>query len=141
MSQVLTIPCPSIIATPVPGHLRMQTLPKRFPGLFLVFEMNVYRYMDKLTGSYSGGYWEYMELSNGGFYMSLKSDTRFQVSVSGNHFEGSMSADAASLVANLFTYSQLAFAHQLESISDGYHALRDYVGCHPESAAIFSAID
>jgi hypothetical protein len=68
---------PSITATTVPGHLRARTLPNRFPGLYLVFEMNIFRYMDKFVKSYNGSYWEYIELSNGGFYMSLSSNKSF----------------------------------------------------------------
>ncbi len=143
MSIAKSIPARLISATPVPGHLRIETLPKRFPGLYLVFEMNVYKNMERLAPAYaqSSGYWEFIELSNGGFYMSLKSSAEFRVSVPGNYFEGCMSADAASLVANLFTYSQLAFEHHLDYICDGYRMLRDYVSLHPEARAIFSAID
>ena len=33
-----TVSQSKIVATVVPGHLRAATLPKRFPGMFLVFE-------------------------------------------------------------------------------------------------------
>lgn len=131
----------SIQASPVPGYLRSSTLPKRFPGLFLVFEMYVYNHMDKFAKSYSGGYWEFMELSNGGFYMSLQSHKLFQVEVETNSFEGTMSSDAASLVANLFTYCRLANQHELDYLIRGFHLLRDYACEHPEGRLILSAID
>ena len=140
MSTATTIES-SINATPIPGHLRARTLPMRFPGLFLVFEMTVYSYMDKFAKSYSGGYWEYIELSNGGFYMSLNSDQSFRVDVDSNCFEGTMSANAASLVANLFTYSQLANQHKLDYLIEGFHVLREYACIHPEGKLILAAID
>lgn len=131
----------TINALPVQGHLRSRTLPARFPGLFLVFEMSVYNYMDKFVKSYSGGYWEYFELSNGGFYMSLKSYQSFRVEIDSNCFEGTLSADAASLVANLFVYCQLANQHELDYLIEGFHKLRDYARLHPEGHLILSAID
>lgn len=137
-AEVLT---KSIQATPVPGHLRSSALPKRFPGLFLVFEMNVYDHMDKFAKLYSGGYWEFMELSNGGFYMSLRSTKSFHVEIDSNQFTGTMSADAASLVANLFTYSRLVHEHRLDYLTRGFHLLRDYASEHRESRLILSAID
>jgi hypothetical protein len=132
---------PAINAIPVPAHLRAQTLPKRFPGLFLVFEMNVYNYIDKFAKAYTGGYWEFIDLSNGGFYMALQSHKSFHVEVASNSFEGTMSADAASLVANLFTYCHLANQHELDYLIKGFHALRDYASEHLEGRLILSAID
>lgn len=141
MSTALSETKSTINAIPVQGHLRNRTLPRRFPGLFLVFEMNIYSYMDKFVKSYSGGYWEYIELSNGGFYMSLKSDKSFLVEIDSNGFEGTLTADAASLVANLFVYCQLANQHELDYLIQGFHALRDYARLHPEGHLILSAID
>ncbi|QEY16021.1 antirestriction protein [Cellvibrio sp. KY-GH-1] len=141
MSTVLSPATSAINAIPVPGHLRMQTLPRRFPGLFLVFENNVYDHMNKFAKSYKSGYWEFIELSNGGFYMSLKSDKKFFVEIDSNYFEGTMSADAASLVANLFVYSRLAEQHNLDYLIEGFHALYEYARLHPEGQLILSAIN
>lgn len=132
---------PIIKASLVPGHLRSTTLPKRFPGLFLVFEMTVHCYMDKLVKPCSGGYWEYIELSNGGFYMSLISNQSFRVEVDSNCFEGTMSANAASLVANLFAYRQLANQHKIDYLIEGFHTLRRYACMHPEGNLILAAIE
>ena len=131
----------SINASIVPDHLRLGTLPKRFPGLYLVFEVSVFNYMGTFVQSYNGGYWEYVNLSNGGFYMSLKSDESFLVEVTSNDFAETLSADAASLVANLFAYCRLANQHQLDYLIEGFHALRQFALNHPESTLIFSAID
>ncbi len=131
----------SINASIVPNHLRPGTLPKRFPHLYLVFEMSVFNCMDKFVKSYNGGYWEYIDLSNGGFYMSLKSDKPLVVEIHSNDFAETMSADAASLVANLFVYCRLANQHQLDYLIEGFHALREFALIHPESKLILSAIN
>lgn len=131
----------SITTNVLPGHLRSGALPKRFPGLFLIYEMTTYNYMGKFAESYSGGYWEYINLSNGGFYMSLKSTARFRLTVDSNGFVGEMSADGASLVANLYTLCHLANQHKLDHLIQMYHALRDYAVEHPEAGLILGAID
>lgn len=136
-----TATAPSINASIVPGHLRPGTLPKRFPNLYLVFEMSVFNYMDTFVKSYKGGYWEFVNLSNGGFYMSLQSDESFLVEITSNDFAEILSADAASLVANLFVYCRLANQHKLNYLIEGFHALRQFALNHPESKLILSAIN
>ena len=130
-----------IVATVVPGHLRAATLPKRFPGMFLVFESLVYRYLEVFSEDYKGGYWEFVDLSNGGFYMSLKSNNRYYLSIASNGFEGEMTADAASLVVNMFAIGQLANQHRTDYLIELYHLLRTFVSEHPEASQILSAID
>jgi len=132
---------PKIVTTVVPGHLRAATLPKRFPGMFLVFESLVYRYLEVFSEDYRSGYWEFVDLSNGGFYMSLKSNSRLYLSIASNGFEGEMTADAASLVVNMFVIGQLANQHRTAYLIELYHLLRDFVSEHPEASRILSAID
>lgn len=73
--------------------------------------------------------------------MSLQSDESFLVEINSNDFSGTMSADAASLMANLFVYYQLARQHQLDYLIEGFHALRNFALTHPESKLILSAIN
>jgi hypothetical protein len=124
----------------VPGHLRASTLPKKFPALYVVYESLVYRYLE-LFSSYDGGYWEFIELSNGGFYMSLRSSKPVQLYIASNGFDGEMSADAASIVVNLFAQCHLANQHELDSLIDLYHSLREYACEHSETRQILRAID
>jgi hypothetical protein len=136
-----TVSQSKIVATVVPGHLRTATLPKRFPGMFLLYESLVYRYLEVFSDGYNSGYWEFMDLSNGGFYMSLKSNSRLYLSIASNGFEGEMMADAASLVVNMFAIGQLANQHKTDYLIDLYHQLRDFACVHPEANRILSAID
>lgn len=125
----------------VPGHLRASTLSKHFPAMFLLYEPLVYRYFDLFSNSYDGGYWEFVDLNNGGFYMSLQSPKTFHLCIASNGFEGKMSADAASVVVNLFALCHLANQHELDSLIDMYHFLRDYACEHSEARQILQAID
>lgn len=105
----------------------------------LVVEDAVYAMMRQLSASYRGGYWEYFELSNGGFYMRLATKDRIQIQVYSNGYEGEMSADAAGIVVCLMVFSHLSFKY--EALADYFHALRDFAKSHPEASAIFSAVD
>src|SRR6267154_2667523 len=84
---------------------RMQMLPRHFGRDMLTVESAVYTFMRKLATQYTGGYWTFFELSNGGFYMAPECETTFHISVHGNSFEGAMSADAAGITACLFALS------------------------------------
>jgi hypothetical protein len=103
----------------------------------------VYALTDRLASEYRGGYWEFYDLSNGGFYMAPLSDTPFQVCCE-NGFEGGLSADALGITVCLYAYSQLSFGAEsglATTCARQYHRLRDYMLEHPEAGAILRAID
>lgn len=131
----------TIQKTVVPGHLRASTLPKRFPAMFLVYESLVYRYLEIFSNDLQTGYWEFVELSNGGFYMSLQSPKTFHLYIPSSGFEGEMSADAASVIVNLFAQCHLANQHELDGLIGMCHALREYAREHAEACLIRKAID
>jgi hypothetical protein len=98
----------TINAREIPSDERLQLLPRHFGRHMLTVEYAVYAFMRKLTNQYTGGYWHYFELSNGGFYMAPAHDTPFTIWVEGNGFEGTLSADAAGVTACLFALSRMA---------------------------------
>ncbi len=108
----------------------------------LRLEPFVYAMTSKLSDDYSGGYWQFYILSNGGFYMAPDSDGRFQV-ISENGHECFMSADALGITACLYAYSHLSFGEDdfSETCAGQYHRLREFMMKHPEARAIFAAID
>ena len=120
---------------------RMQTLPRHFGREMLAVEYAIYAFMRKLARQYTGGYWTFYELSNGGFYMAPECETTFHVSVDGNDFQGTMSADAAGITACLFALSHLSFQIPSGTIANHYHQLRDFALEHAEAGAILAAID
>jgi hypothetical protein len=130
-----------IDAREVPSDERLQIFPRHFDRHMLTVEYAVYDFMRKLANQYSGGYWNYFELSNGGFYMAPAHDTHFNVCVDTNGFEGPMSADAAGITACLFALSHLSFQIEHESIAEHYHRLRDFALDHAEASVILAAID
>jgi hypothetical protein len=133
---------PSILEEKVPGNLRGNFLPKKIPNFFIQYESLVFDVMGEFCKEYSGGFWDFFTLSNGGFYMSLQSEKELSICIDSNYFEGKLSANAASIVVNLFVFCHLANSFpEDESLGDFYYALRDYSCNHPEAGQILSAID
>jgi hypothetical protein len=69
---------------------RIGTLPKHFGARMMTVEHMVYNFMREFVAEYKGAFWDFYELSNGGFYMAPGSDP-VQFSVHTNGFEGTLS--------------------------------------------------
>jgi hypothetical protein len=131
----------AISASAVSETKRLETLPKHFGNRALKVESYIYRYLSELAPAYQGGFWQFYELSNGGFYMAPAGGP-LRLEVLGNGFEGTLSADAAGITVCLFAYSHLSFRYpEEECLARHFHALRKYALSHKEQRAIFEAID
>ncbi len=119
----------------------MDFLPRRVGKKFLEFEMNVYGWMDTLCPDYECGYWQFYTLSNGGFYMAYDHAVALRAVFPNNYFDEEMSADAASIAANLFALNGLCWKASSEKITDAFYALRDYAAQHKEGGKIMRLID
>src|ERR1022692_1022899 len=93
----------TISATLVGEAERLNFLPRFFGERFMLLGENaVFDWMGKLSEDYNGGFWNFYTLSNGGFYMAPAGRDVMQISVDGNGFDGTLSADAAGIVATIF---------------------------------------
>jgi hypothetical protein len=128
----------------VPESERMDFVDRLFGIRYeLQLEPNVFQFAEHLAApQYNGGYWQFFGLSNGGFYMALRSDTIFSVSCQ-NGYEGKMTADALGITACLYAFSQLSFGSGAfaETCAEHYHWLREYAMDHAEVHSILRAID
>jgi hypothetical protein len=132
-----------ITATLVPESQRTTVTANLFGAYFpLQLEPFVFSMASQLSEDYSGGYWNFYTLSNGGFYMAPDSTGRFQVT-SENGSECFMTADALGLTCCLYAYSHLSFGQGdfAETCAEQYHKVREFVFAHAEAADIFRAID
>ena len=122
---------------------RMDFLPRHAGDLYLAYEYAVYQLMAKACNEYDGGYWDYMDLSNGGFYMLLtdaNSDKQLFMQWDGNYYRGEMSLAAASIGINLF--AQNRFANKpVDKFTEYYYQLRNFAAQHVEACEIFRFID
>jgi hypothetical protein len=134
----------SITTTQVPsgGFERMQCLPAHFGTAAVQFENAIYFMAERLCSDYRGGFWQFYELSNGGFYMApdLAEET-VAIFVETNGYDGRMSCDAAGITICLFVFSHLSFVSTDSRWARHFHQLRDFAISHREAAEIFAAID
>ena len=131
-----------ITAQLVEESARMDFLPTVFgPRLMMLGEGQVYAWMRKLSDDYKGGFWNFYNLSNGGFYMAPAGLKTLHVVCEGNFFAGDLSADAAGIVATLFALCYISNSTSDDSIIERYHLLIEYAGQHEEASKIFRAID
>lgn len=132
-----------ITAVLVSEAQRMDAADKHFGIRYpLTVEPMIYQFATQLAEAYSGGYWHFYLLSNGGFFMAPKLDESFEV-IADNGFKGSMSAEALGVTACLYAYSNLSFGEGRfgETCADHYHRLREFVMGHAEAWGILAAID
>jgi hypothetical protein len=134
---------PILAANLVPEQSRITCLPSHFGKYMLITEGTIYSIMGELCNDYTGGYWDFFELTNGGFFMAPKvsPETQFNIQCDGNGYDGHMSAEAAGITVTLFAMSRLSFRYQADTFADHFHWLRDFVSDHPEASEIFAAID
>jgi len=132
----------AIEVSQVPDSQRTCFLPKHFGTRFMLRgEALVYAWMDRLSDDYRGGFWNFLALSNGGFFLAPARSTPMRVT-SENGFDGMMSAEAAGIVATLYALCQLANQTCEDDLIEKYHALRDFaLSQHAEAACIAQAID
>ena len=130
----------NVEAYSVPEDARMGTLPRHFGVHMLTVEGHIYDFLSQFCAAYGGGVWQFLELSNGGFYMSPPEGT-YELQVDGNGFKGRMSADAAGITVCLFTFSHMSFEYATDIFSRHFYQLREFAQSHPEAAVIFAAID
>jgi hypothetical protein len=127
----------------VPEDQRM-SITERLFGLHFPMQVEpvVYGITDRMAESYSGGFWTFYTLSNGGFYMAPASDEHFEVACL-NQYAGTLSADALGITACLYAYSHLSFSNtRFARVSAcHYHRLREYMFEHAEVREILGATD
>lgn len=112
-------------------------------GFPLYVEPLVFNTAGNLSTDYSGGFWQFYALSNGGFYMAPRSEAPLHV-ICTNGYVGDMSADAFGVTACLYAFSQLSFTAKGElaqTCTEQYHLLRDYMAEHSEVRDILAATD
>lgn len=122
---------------------RMNVADKHFGIRYpLVVESMVYQFSTQLAPAYSGGYWHFYRLGNGGFFMAPKLDQSFEITAD-NGYKGTMSAEALGITACLYAFSNLSIDEGKfgETCADHYHWLYEFAMQHSEAAATRAAID
>ena len=110
-----------IIATLVPDEKRLDFLPRHLGTLCVRIEALIFNILDQASPDYAGGFWEFYDLSNGGFYIAPQSDSRFRMKWDDNYFEGEMSAGAAGIAVTLFVLSTMSLNLNSQRLAEKFH--------------------
>ena len=129
-----------VLAMLVAQAERLDFLPRHFGRQMMTFEAAVYAQMRVLAAEYSGGYWEFHDLGNGGCFMAPRCPSLRIVAPNG--FDETMDAESAGIVATLYALSALSFKYPAEGVfATRFHQLRDFALEHAKAGAILEAID
>lgn len=154
-------PTPPFTVTLVKDEDRLSFLPRYLGKSYLEGERIIYSFARKFCVGYVGGFWDFYEVSNGAFFLSLagKEDASYAFSVDSNFFEGKLSGQAVGIVVTLYALNLLiSMLHEIENdpnseadkelvsknqeaLTLSYYALRDYAFSRPDADLIYQAID
>ncbi|WP_244136272.1 antirestriction protein [Burkholderia sp. BCC0405] len=117
--------------------------------LSIVGESRTFGCARRLSVDYTGGYWNFYRLSNGGGYLAPEvppASGTFNVCIPSNGYEGAVSADAFGIIVTSYVLNGLAFdvaqrRISCDALADRYHALVAYAKLHDERVEILRAID
>ena len=136
-----------IEASPVEEERRKALLLRHIgPRWVSSFEQLLSQWMKRLSCHYSGDYWDYFELSNGGFYLTPSATKKTFLMTSPNFARENVSADAAGIIVTMLALTELMGMvdykgdGSLDSFTERYCALRNFAIEHTEREKIFSII-
>ena len=127
----------------VPEHERQDFWRRHFGTVppWLSPELTILSWFSRLCRGYSGGYWHFYTLSNGGVFMAPDSQETYDLYCKPNGNRATLGAEAAGIAACLMTYSHLSFVTARGDMAEHYYRLRDYALRHPESRSILTLTD
>ncbi|EGT7710150.1 antirestriction protein ArdB [Escherichia coli] len=136
-----------ITARYISENARMNFMPAAFSGAFFSADHFIQSFLNRYAKDYQGGYWEYLQASNGAFFMEAPQPLWLSLP---NYFEGECSAREVGIIVCLYAYSYfcgLAYeegkAELNETMANRYHLLREYVNTleNESQNRIYRAID
>ena len=136
-----------ITARYISENARMNFMPAAFRGAFFSADHFIQSFLNRYAKDYQGGYWEYLQDSNGAFFMEAPQPLWLSLP---NYFEGECSAREVGIIVCLYAYSYfcgLAYeegkAELNETMANRYHLLREYVNTleNESQNRIYRAID
>lgn len=113
---------------------RLEVLPAHFGKFGSQFEQAIYNIAHHLSPDYKGGFWDYIDMGENGFFMLYSDDSKpLSVTNQGNYTEKLVDNVLFSLVVNSYVFSHLSCYYYEENNkalsakhSDCFHALRNW---------------
>ena len=105
---------------------RLNFLPSILPNHFVEIESAIYQFMSHFCDKYEGGYWEMVELENGGFFL-FPENGNYELYHDNYYDNYQFDAKLAGIVCCSFAMNYMANRYAEERLIKLYYALRDYV--------------
>lgn len=138
MNQATT----ELTATVVSTKRRMNVITRTFGDLGPIVENTIFSLMDQFCSDYKGGYWEYYQLTNGGFFMAPSDHEYLRLDNPMNHASVDLSDEAAGIAICAMAYSHMLFEWpHSDLLKNQYTWLMSYAAEHPEAVSIFRFLD
>ena len=130
----------SITERVISDREKMNFLPKKVGSGFWAFENILYQITANLSQDYTGGMWEFVELSNGGFYCRPDDDSLFHcVNMAGESAD--LKNDAVGIFATTAALAELSWRFNDERILKNYDLLQQYIEEHAERQTLRRLMD
>ena len=132
-----------ITARYISEHARINFMPAAFHSAFLSADHFIQSFLNRYAKDYQGGYWEYLQASNGAFFLEAPASLP-------NYFEDECSPREVGIIVCLYAYSYFSArayeegkAELTETMANRYHLLREYVNTleNESQNRIYRAID
>ncbi|MYN42761.1 antirestriction protein [Duganella sp. FT109W] len=131
----------TISAQQVPCEQRLRFLPQRFGPHFLLAENTVYDTMGRLCVSYTGGYWDFYLLSNGGAFMAPTGAPAYHLVGDGNGYDGWLPGKVTGMGVTAMALNRMSFMRGGARYAELFYCLRAYIGQQPEAGQLFALLD
>ncbi|HNG61414.1 MAG TPA: antirestriction protein [Cellvibrionaceae bacterium] len=138
--MVTNNPNQSIEKQLVPVSMRATALMRHFPSSWFNVENQVFTVMSQIAPDYCGGDWDFIELSNGAFFMAPTRPYKIVVPF-GCYFECELGAEACGLLAMMFAYGRLLEQTGDDAFLHHWSALGDFIAHHPDKLLLNRALD
>lgn len=130
-----------IAAVLLKPQARLACLPRHFGPRYVLVENAVFDMMGRLCPRYTGGYWDFYELSNGGLFMAPAGAEQYRLECDGNGYAGDFTPYVAGIGVCAMTYSQLSFWPNGARMAEMYYRLRDFIELQPEARQLYALLD
>jgi len=129
------------------GAQRLTFLPDLFGGDFMTSEASVYAYAHRYCPEYQGGFWHFYRLPDGGGFMAPDLPELLLCNTA-NWFEQTVSGEVAGIILTALVLNPRSSVHSNHDHEElcrhfcrRHEQLMDFIDSHPDSAAIWRALD
>lgn len=134
-------------AIPVSDEQRMSFLPMLFGRDLLRAEASIFSYAQRYCPAYSGGLWNFYMLPDGGGFMAPDLETLVFRNAD-NWFEQEVTGEVAGIILTALVLNHRSWHHSHHDNEEmcahfclRYEQLMAFADSHPDSAAIWRALD